>query len=143
VTERKGEILIFKDDKFTGQKVQGLPAVYANGQAGLLDIAAHPNFAQNGWIYISYAKPVSGGGATTIARFKLNGNTTAEFADLITTTAGVNSGTHYGSLIVFDNQGFLYFTNGERGSQNYAQNLKNSHVKIHRIHEDGRIPADN
>lgn len=58
VTERKGEILIFKDDKYTGQKVQGLPAVYANGQAGLLDITVHPDFAQNGWIYIAYAKPV-------------------------------------------------------------------------------------
>lgn len=143
ITERKGEILIFKDDKSTGEKVQGLPAVYANGQAGLLDIAIHPNFAQNGWIYISYAKPVPGGGATTIARFKLNGNTASEFQDLIVTTPAWNGGTHYGSRIVFDNQGFLYFTNGERGSQDNAQNLSNSHGKIHRIKDDGTIPADN
>lgn len=143
VTERKGEILIFKDDKFTGEKIQGLPEVYANGQAGLLDIAIHPDFAENGWIYISYAKPVPGGGATSIARFKLNGNSVASFEDLIVTTPAVNGGTHYGSRIVFDNQNFLYFTNGERGSQNNAQNLKNSHGKIHRIHDDGRIPSDN
>jgi len=143
VTERKGEILIFKDDKSTGKKVQGLPAVYANGQAGLLDVTIHPNFAQNGWIYISYAKPVPGGGATTIARFKLNGNTASEFQDLIITTPAWNGGTHYGSRIVFDNQGFLYFTNGERGSQDNAQNLSNSHGKIHRIKDDGTIPADN
>ena len=143
VTERKGEILIFKDNKFTGEKVKGLPAVYANGQAGLLDIAVHPNYAQNGWIYISYAKPVPGGGATTIARFKLNGNTVSEFQDLIITTPAWNGGTHYGSRIVFDNQGFLYFTNGERGSQDNAQNLSNSHGKIHRIKDDGTIPADN
>jgi aldose sugar dehydrogenase len=143
VTERKGEILIFKDDKYTGQKIQGLPAVYANGQAGLLDITVHPNYGQNGWIYIAYAKPVTGGGATTVARFKLNGNTVAEFEDLIITTPAWNGGTHYGSRIVFDNQIFLYFTNGERGSQNNAQNLSNSHGKIHRIHDDGRIPNDN
>lgn len=143
VTERKGEILIFKDDKSTGEKVQGLPAVYANGQAGLLDIAIHPNYAENGWIYISYAKPIPGGGATTIARFKLNGNTLSEFQDLIVTTPAWNGGTHYGSRIVFDNQGFLYFTNGERGSQNNAQDLSNSHGKIHRIKDDGTIPADN
>ena len=143
VTERKGEVLIFKDDKYTGQKVQGLPAVYANGQAGLLDIATHPNYAQNGWIYISYAKPVPGGGTTTIARFKLNGNTVTDFQDLILTTPAWNGGTHYGSRIVFDNQSYLYFTNGERGSQNNAQDLKNSHGKIHRIHDDGRIPSDN
>lgn len=143
VTERKGEILIFKDDKYTGQKVQGLPAVYANGQAGLLDITVHPDFVQNGWIYIAYAKPVPGGGATTVARFKLNGNTVASFEDLIVTTPAWNGGTHYGSRIVFDNQKFLYFTNGERGSQNNAQNLTNSHGKVHRIHDDGRIPSDN
>ncbi len=143
VTERKGEILIFKDDKSIGEKVQGLPAVYANGQAGLLDISVHPDILKNGWIYISYAKPVPGGGATTIARFKLNGNTASEFQDLIVTTPAWNGGTHYGSRIVFDNQGFLYFTNGERGSQDNAQNLANSHGKIHRIKDDGTIPADN
>jgi aldose sugar dehydrogenase len=143
ITERKGEILIFKDDKYTGQKVQGLPAVYANGQAGLLDITVHPNYAQNGWIYISYAKPVPGGGATTVARFKLNGNTVTGFEDLIVTTPAWNGGTHYGSRIVFDKQNFLFFSNGERGSQNNAQNLSNSHGKIHRIHDDGRIPTDN
>lgn len=86
ITERKGEILIFDKDEFTGQRVQGLPAVYAKGQAGLLDITAHPDYAQNGWIYIAYAKPVPGGGATTIARFKLNGNTATSFEDLIVTT---------------------------------------------------------
>lgn len=143
ITERKGEILIFKDDKSTGEKVQGLPAVYANGQAGLLDIAVHPDYAQNGWIYISYAKPVPGGGATTIARFKLNGNTASEFQDLLVTTPAWNGGTHYGSRIIFDNEDFLYFSNGERGSQDNAQNLSNSHGKIHRIKDDGTIPTDN
>lgn len=143
VTEKKGEILIFKDDKFTGQKVTGLPSVYNNGQAGLLDITVHPNYAQNGWIYIAYAKPVNNGGATTIARFKLNGNAIADFQELIVTTPVWNGGTHYGSRIVFDNQNFLYFSNGERGSQDNAQDLKNSHGKIHRIHDDGRIPTDN
>jgi glucose/arabinose dehydrogenase len=143
ITERKGEILIFENDKFTGQKIQGLPAIYANGQAGLLDITVHPDYAQNGWIYISYAKPVPGGGATTIARFKLNGNAVTSFEDLIVTTPAWNGGTHYGSRIVFDKDNFLYFTNGERGSQNNAQNLSNSHGKVHRIHDDGRIPTDN
>lgn len=143
VTEKKGEILIFKDDKYTGQKVTGLPSVYNNGQAGLLDITVHPNYAQNGWIYIAYAKPVNNGGATTIARFKLNGNAVADFQELIVTTPVWNGGTHYGSRIVFDNQNFLYFSNGERGSQDNAQDLKNSHGKIHRIHDDGRIPTDN
>lgn len=143
VTEKRGEILIFKDDKNTGQKVTGLPSFYTNGQAGLLDITTHPDYAQNGWIYIAYAKPVNSGGATTIGRFKLNGNAVTNFEELIVTTPVSNGGTHYGSRIVFDNQNFLYFSNGERGSQNNAQDLKNSHGKIHRIHDDGRIPTDN
>jgi aldose sugar dehydrogenase len=143
VTEKKGEILIFKDDKYTGQKVTGLPTVYSTGQAGLLDITVHPDYTKNGWIYISYAKASNNGGATSIARFKLNGNAVANFEELIVTTPVWNGGTHYGSRIVFDNENFLYFSNGERGSQNNAQDLKNSHGKIHRIHDDGRIPADN
>lgn len=143
VTERKGEILIFKDDKYTGEKVTGLPSFYVNGQAGLLDIASHPNYSQNGWIYIAYAKPVGNGGATTISRFKLNGNAATNLEELIVTTPAWNGGTHYGSRIVFDNQNMLYFSNGERGSQDNAQDLRNSHGKIHRIHDDGRIPTDN
>jgi glucose/arabinose dehydrogenase len=143
VTERKGEILIFEKDKFTGTKVNGLPAMYVNGQAGLLDIATHPDYEQNGWIYISYAKVVPGGGATTIARFKLNEANVTEFQDLIVTTPAWNGGTHYGSRIIFDNDKFLYFTNGERNTINNAQNLGNSHGKIHRIKDDGSIPADN
>ena len=143
VTEKKGEILIFKKDSYSGQKVTGLPAFYTTGHSGLLDIAIHPNYAQNGWIYIAYGKPVGDGGATTIARFKLSGTAVTSFEELIVTTPEWKGGTHYGSRIVFDNQNHLYFSNGERGSQDNAQNLKNSHGKIHRIHDDGRIPADN
>jgi glucose/arabinose dehydrogenase len=143
VTEKKGELLIFKKDSYTGQKVTGLPAFYTSGQAGLLDIAAHPNYAQNGWIYIAYAKPVGDGGATAIARFKLSGTSATSLQELIVTSPEWKGGTHYGSRIVFDNQNFLYFSNGERGSQDNAQNLKNSHGKVHRIHDDGRIPTDN
>src|SRR5690242_2922898 len=74
VTERKGEIRIVKDDKLTEEKIENVPTVYVNGQGGLLDIILHPDYANNGWIYLSYAKPGEGGGATTIARTKLDGN---------------------------------------------------------------------
>src|SRR5215216_569510 len=60
VTERAGEILVFKNDKFTGEKLSGVPEVYNNGQGGLLDIKLHPDYQKNHWIYISYAKPVEG-----------------------------------------------------------------------------------
>ncbi|SFO72278.1 Glucose/arabinose dehydrogenase, beta-propeller fold [Algoriphagus ornithinivorans] len=145
LTERKGEILIFENDKFTGQKVQGLPKVHEVNQAGLLDVQAHPNYAQNGWIYISYAKPKGGNkGATTIMRFKLEGNQAVQQEELIETTPEWEGGRHYGSRIVFDKDNYLFFSNGDRGdTPSNAQDLTNSHGKIHRIHDDGRIPSDN
>lgn len=145
VTERKGEILIFKDDKFTGEKVQGLPAVHAVNQAGLLDIAVHPKFAENGWIYIAYAKNFEDStAATTIMRFKLDGNTAVEQQDLITAGPAWKGGRHFGSRIVFDNEGFMYFSNGDKGNiPMNAQDLTNAHGKVHRVNDDGTIPSDN
>ena len=145
VTERKGEILIFKDDKFTGEKIQGLPPVHNVNQAGLLDIAVHPKHAENGWIYIAYAKHFEDStGATTIMRFKLDGNTAVNQEELIVAGPSWKGGRHFGSRIVFDSEGYLYFSNGDKGNiPMNAQNLNNAHGKVHRIMDDGTIPSDN
>lgn len=145
ITERKGEILIFEEDAFTGQKIQGLPEVHEVNQAGLLDVAVHPKYDENGWIYIAYAKPFPDNkGALTIMRFKLDGNNAVEQEELITAMPEWEGGRHFGSRIVFDNDGYLYFSNGDKGNKpENAQDLTNAHGKIHRIHDDGRIPFDN
>ncbi|MFT4854640.1 MAG: glucose/arabinose dehydrogenase [Algoriphagus sp.] len=145
VTEKEGEILIFQDDKFTGEKVQGLPAVWNVGQSGLLDINTHPQFEDNGWIYITFGKNMPDStGATTVMRFKLEGNNAVQQEELITAGPAWDGGRHFGSRIVFDNDGYLYFSNGDKGNMpENAQDLTNSHGKIHRIHDDGRIPTDN
>ncbi|WP_288372940.1 PQQ-dependent sugar dehydrogenase [uncultured Algoriphagus sp.] len=146
VTERKGEILIFENDEFTGQKVTGLPEVHEVNQAGLLDVAAHPIHAENGWIYIAYAKPFPDNkGALTIMRFKLDDNNNAiDQEEIIVAMPEWEGGRHFGSRIVFDNEGYLYFSNGDKGNKpENAQTLTNAHGKVHRIHDDGRIPADN
>ncbi len=143
VTERAGEILVFKDDKFTGEKLEGVPQVFAEGQGGLLDIKLHPNYAQNKWIYISYSKPVTGGATTAIMRFKLDGNKMVEKKDIFLAKPYLPANFHFGSRIVFDKNNFLYFSSGERGTQPKVQQLDNDHGKIHRIYDDGRIPADN
>src|SRR5688572_10476396 len=72
VTERKGEIRIVKDGKLLQEKISGVPKVFAEGQGGLMDIQLHPDYKTNGWIYLSYSKPGSGGAGTTISRMKLN-----------------------------------------------------------------------
>lgn len=145
VTEKEGEILIFKDDMYTGEKVQGLPAVWNVGQSGLLDITTHPNYADNGWIYISFGKNMPDStGATTIMRFKLEGNNAVQQEELITAGPAWKGGRHFGSRIIFDNDGYLYFSNGDKGNiPENAQDLTNAHGKIHRIYDDGRIPEDN
>lgn len=145
VTEKKGEILIFKGDQFTGEKIQGLPEVWTVNQSGLLDIAIHPKFDDNGWIYISYGKPMPDStAATTIMRFKLEGNNATNQEEIIQSLPAWKGGRHLGSRIVFDNEGFLYYSSGERGdTPSNAQDLTNSHGKIHRIYDDGRIPEDN
>ncbi|WP_111316730.1 PQQ-dependent sugar dehydrogenase [Algoriphagus chordae] len=145
VTEKKGEILIFKDDKFTGEKIQGLPAFWTQGQSGLLDITAHPKFAENGWLYIAYGKQMPDStSSTTIMRFKLDGNNAVNQEELIQSLPAWKKSAHYGSRIVFDNEDYLYYSSGERSdTPTNAQDLSNSHGKIHRIHDDGRIPTDN
>jgi glucose/arabinose dehydrogenase len=143
VTERAGDILVFKNDKFTGEKLTGVPQVFNNGQGGLLDIQLHPNYAQNKWIYISYSKPVDGGATTAVARFKLDGNKVTELTDIFTAKPYISANYHFGSRIVFDKNNFLFVSVGERGTQPKVQELDNDHGKIHRMYDDGRVPQDN
>lgn len=143
VTERAGEILVFKADRYTGEKLTGVPETYQHGQSGLLDIQAHPDFENNGWIYATYAKPATGGGSTALIRFRLTGNQIEDLEELYQTHPVTTSRVHFGSRIVFDNAGYVYFSTGERGTKENAQDLTNDMGKIHRLHDDGRIPGDN
>jgi glucose/arabinose dehydrogenase len=144
VTEKKGEILVFKEDKFTGEKLTGVPAISDVNQAGLLDIAVHPKYNENGWIYMSYAKKQGKGEVLVIARAKLNGIALEGLEEVFVCGPEWEGGRHFGSRIVFDNDGYLFFSNGDKGSRPAnAQELDNDHGKIHRIYDDGRIPEDN
>ncbi len=143
VTERAGDILVFKNDKYTGEKLSGVPEVLSKGQGGLLDIQIDPDYKKNGWIYISYAKPMEDGASTAVTRFKLKGNQLTEKKDIFIARPAIKADFHFGSRIVFDKAGYLYVSVGERGTQPKVQQLDNDHGKIHRIYPDGRIPTDN
>jgi glucose/arabinose dehydrogenase len=143
VTERAGSIRIVKDGKLLDERISGVPKVYAQGQGGLLDIQLHPDYAKNGWIYLTYSKPGAGGAGTTIARTKLNGNSFTDFQDLFSAQPFSNSGAHFGSRIAFDGNGYIFFSSGERGTKENAQNLQNHLGKVLRLHEDGKVPTDN
>ena len=142
VTERGGEVLVFENEKLLPETIT-IPNVFVNGQGGLLDIELHPDYDDNGWIYLSYAKKGQGGGGTVIARTKMEGNKFGQLEELFAAQPLSESGVHFGSRIVFDSNGYMFFSSGERGTKENAQTLENHLGKILRLHDDGRVPADN
>jgi glucose/arabinose dehydrogenase len=143
VTERAGEIRIIKDGVLSDEEIEGVPPVYAHGQGGLMDIQLHPDFAKNGWIYLSYSKQVADSGGTVIARAKLEGTTLTNLEELFQALPLSKSEVHFGSRIAFDGNGYMFFTSGERGKRENAQDLTNHLGKVLRLHDDGKIPSDN
>lgn len=143
VTEKSGEILVFKNDKFTGTKIGGLPKVSDAGQGGLMDIQLHPDYRSNGWIYISWSKPMDDGTTTAVSRFKLDGTQVKDFADVFVARPALRATHHYGCRIVFDKDKYMFISVGERGTQPKVQELDNDLGKVHRLFDDGRVPDDN
>lgn len=143
VTEREGRLRVVRDGRLDPNPVTGLPAVAPNGQGGLLDVALHPRFAENGWIYLSYSARGPGGYGTEVTRARLVQNRLEDAQTIFRMQPRVNGGRHFGSRLVFDRQGLLYVTLGDRGDQDRAQRMDEHLGKIVRIHDDGRIPKDN
>jgi glucose/arabinose dehydrogenase len=141
VTERPGRLWVRAGE--TIREVRGLPEIRTGGQGGLLDVIAHPRFAENEFIYLSYAATYGDGFGTRIARAKLEGETLAEFTVLLEMSPPGSGGVHFGSRFAFDAQGYLYATFGERGDRDKAQQLDTLHGKIVRLFDDGRVPDDN
>lgn len=153
-TEKKGTIARYTAGGAV-QEISGVPSgIISNGQGGLLDIKVHPNYATNGWIYISYAATATGvnGALLKLTRFKLNGNNITNAETIFQTKTANTWYGHYGSRIIFDKDGFLFLSVGEGGATSYggvgsgnmnAQDTKSDWGKIHRMTDDGKIPADN
>ncbi len=143
VTDRSGELYHVKDGKKTS--ITNVPKVFARNQGGLLDIAAHPNYKDNGWIYITYSllKEKQKGSHTALIRAKLENNSLSAIETLYEGSPNVKTAHHFGSRIVFD-KGYVYFTIGDRGKRDEnPQDITKDGGKVYRLHEDGRIPEDN
>ena len=144
ITEKSGELILFKDGKKTA--ISGLPEIYVRGQGGLLDIILHPDYATNGWIYFSYASPKGegSGGNTSIARAKLKNNSLTDLQVLYKAKPNTTKGQHFGSRLVFDKNGYLFFSIGDRGNRDEnPQDITKDCGKIYRLNADGTIPEDN
>ncbi|WP_298716297.1 PQQ-dependent sugar dehydrogenase [uncultured Oceanisphaera sp.] len=143
VGERRGRLLRLNADG-SRTAIDGLPDIKAGGQGGLLDLALHPDFTDNLWLYFSYSQPGPGGAGTAVARAKLTGNRLIDTQSIFEQYPKTSGGAHFGSRLAFDPQGYLFITTGERyHSRDMAQQLDNHLGKIIRLHDDGRVPKDN
>ena len=148
ITERSGALYLLPKNSSNLTKLSGLPQIDANGQGGLLDLALHSDANDNQWLYITYSSTqgAKSGSNTALMRAKLSDDRTELLSTQLLYKGEHNStkGQHYGSRIVFDNQGYVYFSIGDRGSRDKnPQDLTRDGGKIYRLHTDGRIPKDN
>ena len=153
VTERRGTMRIVEGGKLIDKPIEGLPMVAEHGQGGLMDVVLHPKYAENGWIYWSYNAGKPGEYGTELARGKLAGTRESPMMTNVEVLFKMQpksaAGLHFGSRIVFDRQGYLFITLGDRGDSpakgaaQRAQQLDDHAGKSIRLHDDGRVPTDN
>jgi len=162
VTERPGRLRIIDNGRLLPQPVVGTPRVQVGQDAGMFDVALHPDYHRNGWIYLSYtetlpgyvapppsgdasARPPSPPSMTVIVRGKLEGNEWVQTQPIFRAPPALytSSAVHYGSRFTFDRTGHLFFSIGERGVIANAQDLSTPLGKIHRVNDDGSVPSDN
>jgi aldose sugar dehydrogenase len=147
ITDRDGDFYHrYNDGKMV--KISNVPIVHAEGQGGLLDVALHPDFDKNNVIYLSYSKPVKKDGqnmsTTAVARAVLDKDALTDVREIFEARPYFQTNHHYGSRLLFDKQGYLYVSVGERGKENLnPQDLSSECGKVHRLMDDGRIPDDN
>jgi glucose/arabinose dehydrogenase len=152
VTERPGRLRIVRNGKLLPDPVPGLPRIRTGGQGGLLDVVPHPNFASNRLLYFSYSKPNADSteGTTAVARARFENDRLTGVQEIFEARMWSQGRGHHGSRLAFDRNGFLFISLGDRQSPpsgnleaHPAQDLSNHFGSIVRLHDDGRVPADN
>jgi len=150
ITEKSGRLRLFAEGQLDPTPIKGIPEVYDQGQGGLLEVALHPHYADNGWIYLAYSDPLTQVIGPTESMTKIVRGRLVDHAWVDQQTIWQappssyrSGGPHYGCRIAFDAGGYLFFSHGERGQQDKAQDLSLPNGKIYRVYDDGRIPADN
>jgi len=146
VTERTGHLRIVTADGTVSAALSGVPAVFAEGQGGLLDVALSPDFANDQLVYLSYAEASPDGGApagTAAARGRLHDDALVDVEVIYRQQPKLSRSNHFGSRFVFDDTGHLFITQGDNGERPSAQDMDKLQGKLVRLHPDGRVPVDN
>jgi glucose/arabinose dehydrogenase len=158
ITERGGRVRLVKDG--TGEPLEGVPGVRARGQGGMMEVAVHPDYERNGWIYLGYSHGLENEtskngrlGMTKVVRGKIKDNSWIEQDTIFEAREEHYQPTdlHFGIRLTFtppiegDAKGrrHLYFGIGERGREEFAQDLRRPNGKVYRVWDDGTVPADN
>ena len=144
VTEKPGNLRIIERDFVVNPNpISGLPRINYGGQGGLFDIAIHPKYENNKWIYFSYSGLSNGVWGTELARARLNNNTLNDLQVIFTLKPKTKSNYHFGGKIIFDDDMYIYLSTGDRGEKNNSQIISNHAGSIIKIHDDGKIPNKN
>jgi len=151
ITERVGRLRIVREGQLLPDAVPGVPEVFTTGgQSGLFEVLPHPDFANNQYLYISFAKPLAEQGAstTTIVRGRFVNDEFVDVEEIF--VANANGQGHYGGRMVFDDEGHLFLSLGDRMAPptgdlaaHPAQDNSNHHGVIVRLNDDGSVPSDN
>jgi len=152
VTERPGRVRLIRDGQLT-PALSGVPPVLAAGQGGLLDVAVHPQFDENGWVYFTYAAGDRNANQTRVARATLADDTLTDWQVIFDVNRAKTGTQHFGSRLTWLPDNTLLISIGDGGNppveldgaliRNQAQNLTSHLGKIVRLNDDGSVPADN
>jgi len=146
VTDQIGDLWVVSSDGKDKVKVSGqIPAVRAKGQGGMMDVEIHPNFINNSYIYLSFSDIFENKSHTVLVRAKLVDNKLIDTKTIFKADEKyyTKKSHHFGSRILFDDEGYLFFCVGDRGDRDQAQSLAMPNGKMYRLNDDGSIPIDN
>lgn len=146
VTERGGQLRRIINGELQAQAIVGTPQVDAKGQGGLLDVIPDPDYAKNGWIYLSFAasdQKLFSRSGTEVVRGRIKSNQWVDEEKLFVAEPKQRGGRHFGSRLAFDNEGYLYISLGDRGERDTAQNGQTHAGSVIRLHANGDIPESN
>ncbi|MDB9389452.1 PQQ-dependent sugar dehydrogenase [Microcystis aeruginosa] len=153
ITERPGRLRVVREGKLDPKAIAGVPEVFAVGQGGLLDVAIHPQFAQNRWIYLTYAHGDREANRTRVARAVYDGASLRDVRVIFEVSQAKTGSQHFGSRLLWLPDGTLLVAIGDGGNpplqlagdliRKQSQNLQSHLGKIIRINDDGSLPKDN
>ncbi len=144
VTEREGRLRLIKNGQLETQPIAGVPPVHTGSQAGLFDVVLHPKFAENSFLYLTYANGTDAANATRVARARFDGTALQDLKVIFEAKPSKDTNNHYGARMAFLADGTFALTIGDGFEyREKAQDINSDLGKIVRLNDDGSVPKDN